>query len=60
MSIYTKQITVHLNYLVQNKLKDLGEDQNNYVDEVLSNYFGIEYEEAYPDYTGIKKWTGVK
>ena len=55
MSEYTKQITVHLNFLVQEKLNNTT-DFNAYADKVLSNYFGINYEDAYPNYTGPNKW----
>jgi hypothetical protein len=56
MSEYTKQITVHLNYLVQEKL-DNTTDLNAYADKVLSDYFGIPYDEAYSNCTGPNKWT---
>jgi len=55
MSDYTKQITVHLNYLVQEKL-DNTTDLNAYADKVLSDYFGINYDEAYSNCTGPNKW----
>lgn len=49
-----KQITVHLNKLVLKRLKEI-DDPNLYVDEVLSKYFGIKYEDAYPP-NYKKKW----
>jgi len=55
MSEYTKQITVHLNFLVQEKLDNIS-DLNAYADKVLSDYFGINYDEAYVNYTGPNKW----
>jgi len=51
MSQYTKQVTVHLNILLHNELKKASEDINMYADKVLSEYFGITHEEAYPNCT---------
>jgi len=58
MSIFKSEITVHLNTLLLEALTKAAPGRENaYVDEVLSKYFGIAYEEAYP---GCKKgkWLG--
>jgi len=49
-----KQITVHLNKLVLEELKKT-ENPNLYADRVLSEYFGIQYKDAYPE-NYKKKW----
>ena len=46
MPVGVKQITVHLNMLVQEKLNN---SEVDYADEILSKYFGISFEEAYPE-----------
>jgi ATP-dependent Clp protease adapter protein ClpS len=56
MIAYTKQITVHLNTILQDKLDNI-KNPNSYVDEVLSKYFGISYEDAYPNKE--RKWVGI-
>lgn len=58
MSNYKSEITVHINTLLIETLTKTTKDVNAYIDEVLSNYFGIAYEEAYPD-CSEGRWLGV-
>ena len=57
MTNYKSGITVHLNTLIIEALANTS-NASAYVDEVLSGYFGISYEEAYPG-CSKGKWLGI-
>jgi hypothetical protein len=55
MTNFKTEITVHLNTLL---IKELEKVSSAWIDEVLSNYFGVTYETAYPG-CNEGKWQGV-
>lgn len=58
MPSYKIGITVHLNPLLAERLSNAAPDnESSYADKVLSEYFGITYEEAYPN-CKKNKWIG--
>jgi len=55
MTNFKSEITVHLNILL---IQELDKVSSAWIDEVLSNHFGVTYEQAYPG-CNEGKWPGA-